>query len=110
MKNDHPKQDSPDYGGPTQQGGQSQRQSAQDEYSRVFTELMSRAGAYRSQPEPTEEFRRVVLDYRNTRIELANPGAGDTIGKDRLWILPPLNETVIPRLGDPCHRHYQDRS
>ena len=107
MGNDRPNQASPEQNVAQQSAaGQSaaghERSNREEELLRLV-ELLNRAGRNCCEPAPpTEEFRQAVISYRSTRITLASPGSGGPIERDRIWRLPPINETATGHPGNGC--------
>lgn len=86
-----------------QQGAAGHERGHREEDLLRLVELLNRAGRNCCEPAPpTEEFRQAVLSYRNTRITLASPGSGGPIEKERIWRLPPINDTATGQPGHGC--------
>ena len=102
MGNDRPNQASPEQNVAQQSATGHGRGEREEELLRLL-ELLNRAGRNCCEPAPpTEEFRQAVISYRSTRITLASPGSGGPIERDRIWRLPPINETATGQPGYGC--------
>jgi hypothetical protein len=97
-----PNQASPEQNAAQQSAAGHEKGNREEDLLRLV-ELLNRAGRNSCEPAPpTEEFRQAVISYRSTRITLANPGSGGPIERDRIWRLPPINETATGQPGYGC--------